>query len=69
MDWTQVLNGKLTYCAGFAFILVGIYQFGTALIQSTQGQPADFNTGVQNILGGIAILGGRRAIGKISGIN
>lgn len=63
MDIQNILNGKLTYLAGAAFILVGVVQLLQALAAT---QNPDYNSGIQNIIGGFAILGGRRAIGKIT---
>jgi hypothetical protein len=53
---TNFLSGYLTYIAGIGFVAFGIVQF-------IQG---DYSTGIQNIGGGVAIIGGRRAIGKIT---
>lgn len=50
-----MLNGYLTYIAGVGFIVVGIYQI---IIGDTQ-------KGVESIVAGFAVIGGRRAIGKI----
>jgi hypothetical protein len=52
-----MLNGYLTYLAGIGFLVVGIYQIITG----------DTQKGVESIIAGFAIIGGRRAIGKVGG--
>jgi hypothetical protein len=47
-----MLKGYLTYAAGVAFIIVGVYQIVTG----------DAKGGMEAILAGLAIIGGRRAI-------
>ena len=51
-----MLNGYLTYIGGAGFVLVGIYQLLTV---------EDKQTGINSILAGIAIIGGRRALNKV----
>jgi len=61
-NWSNILKGYLTYVGGFLLMVVGIVKLITALQETPMGNVAE---AAGWISGGLAVLGGRRALGEV----